>query len=136
LQKISLNNSGQDPSFLSDNIARELHNRAGVPTPRVDYATVEVNGRYLGLYVLSEGWNKQFLKRYFSNVKGNFYDFGGAHDIDKPTPAAFGDDPTNHVALEALVAAAEERDHAKRIAQLRSDSLGYTDLELGRLREQ
>jgi spore coat protein H len=72
LQKISLNNSVQNPSYVSEHIARELHNRAGVPTPRVDYATVELNGRQLGLYVLVEGWNKQFLKRHFTNGKGNF----------------------------------------------------------------
>jgi spore coat protein H len=119
LQKISLNNSVQNPSFVSEHIARELHNRAGVPTPRVDYATVELNGRKLGLYVLVEGWNKQFLKRHFPNVKGNFYDFGGSHDIDKPTPAAFGLEPTNHSALAALVAATKEKDPARRIAEMR-----------------
>jgi hypothetical protein len=119
LRKISLNNSIQDGSYLSDNIARDLQSRAGVPTPRVDYATVELNGKYLGLYVLSEGWNKQFLKRHFPNVKGNFYDFGGAHDIDKPTPASFGDNRTNHTALGALVTATKEKDHAKRIMQMR-----------------
>src|SRR5258705_3713875 len=104
---------------MSEHIARELHNRAGVPTPRVDYATVELNGRQLGLYVLVEGWNKQFLKRHFRNGKGNFYDFGGSHDIDKPTAANFGADPTNHTALAALVAATKEKDHAKRIAEMR-----------------
>ncbi len=119
LQKLSLNNSVQDGSYLSDNIARGLHNSAGVPTPRLDYATVELNGRYLGLYLLSEGWNKQFLRRHFTNVKGNFYDFGGAHDIDKPTPASFGENRTNHTALGALVAATREKDHTKRIAQMR-----------------
>jgi spore coat protein H len=119
LQKISLNNSVQNPTYLSEHIARELHNRAGVPTPRVDYATVELNGRELGLYLLVEGWNKQFLKRHFANVKGNFYDFGGSHDIDKPTPAAFGAEPTNHSALAALVAATKQKDPAKRIAEMR-----------------
>ena len=119
LQKISLNNSVQNPTYVSEQIARELHNRAGVPTPRVDYATVELNGKQLGLYVLVEGWNKQFLRRHFSNVKGNFYDFGGSHDIDKPTVANFGIDPTNHTALAALVAATKEKNHAKRIAEMR-----------------
>src|ERR1041385_5067762 len=93
LQKISLNNSVQDPAYLSHKIASELFALADVPTPRVDYATVELNGRPLGLYLLVEGWNKQFLKRHFKNVQGNFYDFGGAHDIDKPTVANFGGEP-------------------------------------------
>ena len=119
LQKISLNNSVQDATYLNDRIARELHTAAGVPTPRLDYATVELNGKHLGLYVLAEGWNKQFLKRHFSNVKGNFYDFGGSHDIDKPTPADFGAAPTNHAALNALVEATKEKDHKQRITALR-----------------
>jgi spore coat protein H len=119
LQKISLNNSVQDPSYLSHNIASRLFAQAGVPTPRVDYATVELNGRYLGLYLLVEGWNKQFLKRHFKNVQGNFYDFGGAHDIDKPTLASFGNDPTNHSALAAVVAAAKLKDHSRRISEMR-----------------
>jgi hypothetical protein len=119
LEKISLNNSLQDPSYLSEKICREIYNAAGIPTPRADYATVELNGRYLGLFVLTEGWNKQFLKRHFSNTKGNFYDLGGSRDVHKPLPATSGDNPTNHTMLEAVVAAAAETDHTKRIARLR-----------------
>src|SRR5829696_4940217 len=59
LQKISLNNSVQDASYLSEKICREIYVAAGVPVPRADYATVELNGRHLGLFVLTEGWNKQ-----------------------------------------------------------------------------
>src|SRR5690348_16858170 len=51
LQKISLNNSVQDPSYSTEKICREIFNAAGVPAPRADYATVELNGRRLGLYV-------------------------------------------------------------------------------------
>ena len=119
LQKISLNNSLQDPSFLSEKICREIYRTAGVPTPRIDYATVELNGRNLGLFVLAEGWNKQFLKRHFKNTKGNFYDLGGSHDVHLPKEAEFGENPTNHAALDAVKAAANERDHAKRLARLR-----------------
>jgi hypothetical protein len=119
LQKISLNNSVQDPSFVSEKICRELYSAAGVPVPRVDYATAELNGRNLGLFVLAEGWNKQFLRRFFPNVQGNFYDLGGSHDVDKPMVASFGESPTNHAALAAVTAAANEPDHAKRLSRLR-----------------
>jgi spore coat protein H len=120
LQKISLNNSLQDPSYVSEKICREIYSAAGVPAPRADYATVELNGRFLGLFVLTEGWNKQFLKRYFDNTKGNFYDLGGGHDVNKPLPAAFGENPTDHAMLKAVAAAANEPDHAKRLARLRA----------------
>ncbi len=119
LEKISLNNSLQDPSYLSEKICREVYQAAGVPTPRADYATVELNGRHLGLFVLTEGWNKQFLKRHFSNTKGNFYDLGGGHDVNKPLLAASGEDPANHRMLEAVTRAANEPDHALRLAGLR-----------------
>lgn len=119
LQKISLNNSVQDPSYVNEKICREIYNAAGVPTPRSDYATMELNGNYLGLFVLTEGWNKQFLARYFRNTKGNFYDLGGGRDVNKPLPANFGQDPTNHAVLQRATAAANESDHAKRIARLR-----------------
>jgi spore coat protein H len=117
LEKISLNNSVQDPSYVSEKIARELYASAGVPVPRSDYATVELNGRALGLYVLTEGWNKQFFKRHFANAKGNFYD--GSHDVHQPKEAEFGDEPTDHSALEAVKAVLNERDHEKRFEALR-----------------
>lgn len=131
LEKISLNNSVQDPSFLHEKICREIFNAAGVPVPRVDYATVELNGRNLGLYVLAEGWNKQFLKRHFPNTKGNFYDLGGSHDVNRPKPASMGNDPTNHLALEAVGRAATETDHARRITLLREslDLDGFISLQ-------
>jgi hypothetical protein len=110
LEKISLNNSMQDPSYLGEKICREIYNAAGVPTPRTDYATVELNGRYLGLFVLAEGWNKQFLKRHFGSTKGNFYDLGGGRDVNRPRRAASGDAPDDHSILEAVTRAAAEPD--------------------------
>jgi spore coat protein H len=119
LQKISLNNSVQDPSYLNEKISREIYNAAGVPTPRADYATVELNGNHLGLFVLVEGWNKQFVGRFFKNAKGNFYDLGGGRDINRPWDANFGNDPTNHSVLKAVERAALEKNHARRIERLR-----------------
>src|SRR5262249_53931114 len=50
--KISLNNSVQDPTFVCEALCRELYVAAGVPAPHADWATVVINGRDLGLYVL------------------------------------------------------------------------------------
>ena len=119
LQKISLNNSVQDPSYVNEKVCREVFAAAGIPVPRADYATVELNGRHLGLFVLVEGWNKQFLRRHFGNVKGNFYDPGNSREINTITTAAFGDEPTNNGALLAVWKAANEPDHTKRLARLK-----------------
>jgi spore coat protein H len=119
LEKFSLNNSVQDPSFLSEKISREIYRAAGIPVPRSDYATVSLNGRYLGLYVLVEGWNKQFLKRHFDSVKGNFYDLGGARDLNRPIRASSGANPDDHSMLELVVDSATETDHRVRMKRLR-----------------
>jgi spore coat protein H len=115
LQKISLNNSVQDPSYSTEKICRELFNAAGVPAPRADYATVELNGRKLGLFVLLEGYNRQFLKRHFKNPNGNLYDGGFLKDIDSTLATNSGDEPKND--LKALVAAANS-DLTNRFARL------------------
>ena len=112
LHKISLNNSVQDPSYLSEKICRELFDAAGVPVPRAGHALVRLNGRGLGLYVLLEGANKQFLKRYFSNVKGNLYDGGFVRDIDESLSVNCGDNPNDHSDITALRAALNGRDSA------------------------
>src|SRR5258705_10001387 len=74
LRKIHLNNSVQDGSFLCENICSELYRKAGVPTPRVTYATVELNGRKRGFYVVKEGFTKDLIGMYFKNKDGNLYD--------------------------------------------------------------
>jgi len=118
LKKISLNNSVQDPTFLSEKLCRELFLKAGVPVPRADYATVELNGRKLGLFVLVEGWNKQFLKRYFTNVEGNLYDPTQGYDVDKKLEVVGGGQPEGQSELRAIVAACEDKDPTNRLARL------------------
>lgn len=114
LSKISLNNSVQDPTYTSEQTSREVFLRAGVPVPRAGHAQVTLNGRNLGLYVLVEGWDKDFLRRHFKNVKGNLYDGGFLKDIDQDLSVNSGDKPDDHTALHALVAAVREKNPAKR----------------------
>src|SRR5437773_1489830 len=68
MTKIHLNNSAQDPTGLCEQFARELFVAARVPTPRASPALVNLNGRELGLCVLIEGANKQFVKRNFASA--------------------------------------------------------------------
>ncbi len=117
LEKISLNNSAQDPSYSTERLCRELFNAAGVPAPRAGYATVELNGRSLGLYVLLEGYNRQFLRRHFKNPKGNLYDGGFLKDIDSRLATNSGD-ANDQSGLVALAEAAEDPDRAARFAGL------------------
>jgi hypothetical protein len=116
LHKLSLNNSVQDPTCLHEKLSRELFDAAGVPVPRADHALVFLNDRKLGLYVLTEGFGKHFLKRYFKTANGNLYDAGYLRDINRPRELRldFGDHPEGLPALERLFAATRQSDPVQR----------------------
>jgi len=118
LDKMHLNNSVQDPSYTTELLCSELFLSAGVPTPRTTHARVELNGRSLGLYVLKEGFDKEFLRRHFTNAKGNLYDGGFIREITDPLEKDSGEDVPNHRDLKELAAAASEPDAEKRWARL------------------
>jgi hypothetical protein len=119
LTKIHLNNSVQDPSYLCEPLARELFNDLGIPAPRAGHALVTLNGRDLGMFVLVEGANKQFVKRHFASVEGNLYDGGSGGDITKALETDSGKNPNDRSDLTNLVKAARESLPAKRLARLR-----------------
>jgi hypothetical protein len=118
LGKLHLNNSVQDPSYLSEALAREMFREAGVPSTRIGHALVELNGRKLGLFVLVEGWGKSFLKQHFTSAKGNLYDGGSGGDITKVLKVDSGDQPDNRTDITNLLAACKIKDPSKRLAQL------------------
>lgn len=118
LKKLSLNNSVQDRTFLNEKICRDLFNLAGSPAPRAGFTTVQLNGRNLGMHVLIEGSNKQFLRQHFENVHGNLYQTHGNQEISQRLDVNSGDDPTNNAGLRALVQAVREQDPAERWRRL------------------
>ena len=116
--KIHLNNSVQDPSYLSEQFARELFRSVGVPAPRAGHALVTINGRDLGMCVLIEGANKPWVKRNFASTKGNLYDGGSGGEITRALEADSGENRTDRTDLTNLVKAAREPDLKKRLARL------------------
>ena len=118
LAKISLNNSAQDPTRVSEKLNRELYTRGGVPVPRAGYATAELNGRRLGLYVLLEGWDRQFIARHFTDARGPLYEGRFLSDIDNPPIVAYGSTNEPGVTIAQLLAAARETNPAKRRGSL------------------
>jgi spore coat protein H len=117
LSKISLNNSVQDQSYLCEKIGRELFTAAGVPSPRATHAIVELNGRRLGLFVLVEGWSRQFLKRHFDDSGGNLYERSVGNDLLDLYDVKSGDDPDDRFMLD-LAAAATQEDTDHRLEEL------------------
>ena len=116
LDKIMLNNSSQDRSYLSEYLCTSLYRDAGVPAPRATFARVTFNNRELGFYVLIEAQNKTFLKQHFSNPNGVLYE-GYARDIDKELEHDSGP-PSDQSDVRALVAAARLPDD-QRLPELR-----------------
>ncbi len=114
LDKLHLNNSVQDGSFLTELLCGELFLANKVPTARTTHARVWLNGRDLGFYVLKEGFNRNFLRRYFENATGNLYDGGFLQEVDGDLKRITGDGPNDRSDLKAIAAACREPDPDKR----------------------
>ncbi len=118
LRRIHLNNSVQDPTLLNEYVASELFRAAGVPTPRVAWAVVHLDGERLGVYVLKESFEKEFLRCFFEKADGNLYDGGFLNDVDRHLERDGGYGPADHSDLKELAAVAQERDEAERWRRL------------------
>jgi spore coat protein CotH len=115
--KVLLNNSLQDPSCIAPIVAGEIFRGANVPAPKSTFARVELNGRDLGLYSMSEAANKDFLGEYFKKTKGNLYE-GDNNDLTDKLEKDGGDDATDQADVKALAAALKEPDLAQRWKRL------------------
>jgi spore coat protein CotH len=119
MDKFHLNNSLQDPSYVSELICGELFRKAGVPASRVGHAVVTINKRKCGLYYIKEGYDTGFLKRHFNNADGNLYDGGFLRDLDQPAKLlSTKNDVKEQTDLKALWTAASERDVKARFAKI------------------
>jgi spore coat protein H len=116
LSKIALNNSVQDPSYVNEAVCTELFRSLGVPAARTTHAWVNLNGRDLGLYVLVEGINKDFLRRHFKSDSGNLYE-GYTQDITEELDQDNGKELTQ-ADVRALAKAANEPNSAERWLKL------------------
>ena len=118
LTKFHLNNSVQDPSYLSEALGNALFRDAGVPAARVTYALVSLNDRDLGVFVLKEGFDDVFLKRFFPGPRGALYEGYFCRDIDADLPGRVNVSRKDEARLKELVAAAREGDAAERRRRL------------------
>jgi spore coat protein H len=114
LDKFHLNNSVQDDSLLRELLGSTIVQAAGIPVPRVTHARVWINGRDVGLYVLKESFDKDFLRRSFLRSDGNLYDGGLSQDIDGGLERDEGDRGEPGVDLAELTTACRTLDDAAR----------------------
>lgn len=118
LEKIHLNNSVQDPSLMSENLGNALFREAGVPATRVSYARVWINDRDLGVFVLKEGFDDAFLRRFFENSRGTLYEGGFLRDIDGGITERVNKAKKNPARIVELITASREGDPAARKKKL------------------
>ncbi len=102
LKRFHLNNGKQDDSRLCEWLGCEIFTAAGYPAPRVAHAMVTLDGEVLGLYVLREGFDRQFLQRTLGKTNGTLYDGGFCHDIDDALERDSGDGPRDGSDLDRL----------------------------------
>jgi spore coat protein CotH len=115
--KVLLNSSLQDPSCIATIVAGEVFRSANVPAPKSAFARVDLNGRDLGLYAMTEAANKDFLAEYFKKTKGNLYE-GDNNDITDKLEKDAGDDSTDQADVKALAAALKISDATERWKRL------------------
>ena len=111
MERMTLNNSIQDPSMINTCLTFQVFAAAGSPAPRCNFATVTVNGKDLGLYVHVEEIKAPFLARHFDSAEGNLYE-GTVSDF---TPEYRGtiekknnEDENDWSDVEAVVAALQD----------------------------
>jgi len=113
VERLTLNNAIQDPSYLNQCFAAAVFAAAGVASPRCNFAHVTVNGEELGLYVNLESIKKPFLARSFLLNDGNLYE-GNLSDFTDDFVTSFErknnpDDPAR-TDLESVVDALQVGD--------------------------
>lgn len=88
LDKLSLNNLGQDKSCMKDYLAYHMMNEAGIPAPLSSYTLLQINGEDLGLYLAVEAIDDSFCYRNYGEQYGELYR-PDAFDIDSIQPTDF-----------------------------------------------
>ncbi len=73
LDKLSLNASFQDNSYLKEYMTYDMMTKMGVPSPLCSYSYITVNGNDFGLYVAIEEIENSFAKRNFGRNHGFLY---------------------------------------------------------------
>ena len=115
MERMTLNNSLQDPSLINTCLAHQVFALAGVPTPRCSFATVSVNGKKLGLYIHVEEIKPPFLARHFASTEGNLYE-GTVSDFTPEYRGTFekksNEDAADWSGVEAVVAALQDPSEA------------------------
>ncbi len=111
IERMTLNNSIQDPSMINTCLSYQVFAAAGLPSPRCNFATVTVNGKALGLYIHVEEIKAPMLARHFDSAEGNLYE-GTVSDFDPVYRGTFekktNEDEDDWSDIDAVIAALQD----------------------------
>lgn len=119
IPRFQLNNCAQDDTALRELISGEIARKAGVPASRCTHAIVQLNDKFLGLYVLKESFREDFLSTFFKNPEGRLYDGGFCADIRKEMELDRGDG-TDSSRLTELVEALKDADAERQLGRVKA----------------
>lgn len=99
---LKLSNGAKDPSWLREVMGFEIL-RNYMEAPRANYASVYVNGNFLGVYANVESINSKFFEeRFLSNPDNPRFECDPSYDFDEVPPPPFGCVEGHGAALEFL----------------------------------
>ncbi len=88
LDKLALNNLGQDVSCMKDFLTYHMMNEIGVAAPLSSFVMIKLNGEDFGLYLAVEAIEDSFAKRNYGDDYGNIYK-PECFEMANVTPKAF-----------------------------------------------
>ena len=88
-ERISFNNSYNDPTFIREKLATEIFHGLGVPCPRACWSVVYYNDVYWGFYSTVDPTNKQAMTRFFGYNDGNLYNCDRQASFEWLGPSVF-----------------------------------------------
>ena len=99
LDKMSLDSSFQDNSYLKNYMTYDMMRFMGVPSPLCSYVRVTVNGEYWGLFLAVEEPEEAFARRNFGADHGMLYkpDYRSLEDVNNDVALKYTtDDPADY----------------------------------------
>ncbi|PRR83560.1 CotH kinase family protein [Clostridium vincentii] len=73
LDKLNLNNTYSDATYLKEYISYDLFDFMGVTTPETAFSNITINSENRGVYLAVEGLEESYLSRNYGSDSGNLY---------------------------------------------------------------
>lgn len=91
LEKLVLNNTLGDTTYMKEYLSYDLMEFLGVNTPAYAFANIKINNNDWGLYLAVETLEEDFLERYYGKDYGNLY----KHESDEKGGDKANNPPSN-----------------------------------------